>query len=62
MKATTMNTVMMDSVQMTAEEIKTAERGLRAKVLAAVNFLFGENKEKPFGLDLSPAMSVRLYL
>ena len=36
----TMNTVMMNDVQMTAKEVGTVSRGLKARIAAAVKFLF----------------------
>ncbi len=58
----TMNTVMMNDVQMTAKEVGTVSRGLKARIAAAVKILFEGNEEKPYGLDLTPAMKARLYL
>ena len=51
------------TLERTTEEVRRAEQGIKAKVAAAVKFLFcAENTEKPYGLDLSPAMKARLAL
>ena len=60
MKATTMDTVLMNSayekIEKATEEFKAAKRGLRAKTAAAVNFFFAVNEAVPYSLSLSPMM------
>ena len=66
MKATTMDTVLMNSVyeniEKAAEEAKAAKRGLRAKAAAAVKFFFAVNEAVPYALGLSPMMEARMFL
>ena len=62
MMATTMINTVRENLETTAEEIRTVNRGLKARAAAAVRFIFSGNDDKPFGLDLSPAMQARLYL
>ncbi len=66
MRTTTMETVIINNVQEslenTAEEIRTAKHGLKAKAAAAAKFLFAGNDEKAFDLDISPAMEARMFL
>ena len=66
MKTTTMNAVMMNDVRenlaTTAEEVRVFNHGFLAKAAAVVRFIFNSEEEKPFELDLSPAMKARLYL
>ena len=53
----TMNAIdVRGTLERTTEEVRKAEQGIKAKVAAAVKFLFAESEENPFGLDLSPAI------
>ena len=48
-----------ENIERTTEEVRNAKRG----IAAVVKFLFcAENNEKPYGLNLSPAMKARLAL
>ena len=60
----TMNAIdVRGTLERTTDKVRRAELGIRAKVAAAVKFFFcAENTEKPFGLDLSPAMQAKMYL
>ena len=56
----TMNAIdVRGTLERTTEEVRNAKRG----IAAVVKFLFcAENTEKPYGLDLSPAMKAKMYL
>ena len=62
MKAPTMDTVIINSLLDTAEEVKTVNRTVRNRLYAACKAIFTDNIEKHFGLDLSPKMKARIYL
>ena len=61
-KNTTMEKNVQESLMDTAEEIKTAKRRVWARIAAASATVFEDSKEKPFDLDLSPAMQAKLFL
>ena len=60
MKATTMDTVLMNSayekIEKAAEEFKAARHRLKSKATAAVKFFFAVNEAVPYSLSLSPMM------
>ena len=62
MTTTTIISNVHENLETAVEEIRTVNRGLKARAAAAIKFIFSRNDEKPFGLNLSPAMQARLYL
>ena len=61
-KNTTMDKNVQGTLMDTTEEIRTAKRRVWAKITVAAATVFEDSKEKPFDLDLSPAMRAKLFL
>ncbi len=54
--------ITQENLGIKTEEFRTVKSRLKARVTVVVRFILAEENEKPYGLDLSPAMKARLAL